>query len=296
MLHDPGACDLAVLGHVADQNDRHALLLGEADKLPRRRAHLGDGAGGGFELVAPQRLDGIDHDEIKGVGLQPVDHGAQARLGGQLDGGVGEAHALGAGADLLDRLLAGDVGDLRPMQRGLGADLQKKRRLSNARVARQQHGRAWHHAAAAHPVELRHAGDDPGGRRGLDVEGLKGQAGAAAGALGGGQRPRRTGRLLFFNQRIPRAAGRTLPRPFGVNAAAGLADIDRAVAGHWDVLKLQKTPVWGDSVLRFLSWAYFSSIDVIGLLVLSSTCATPLRPVVAVACIVTQAATFCCGG
>ena len=61
---------------------------------------------------------------------------------------------LGAGADLLDRLLAGDVGAARAAPGRLGADLQQQGRFADARIAGQQDRRAGHDAAAADPVEL----------------------------------------------------------------------------------------------------------------------------------------------
>ena len=64
MLDDARAGDLAVLGDMADQDDRRAARLGEADQRLRRAAHLLDRAGRQFDGVAPHRLDGIDHHQL----------------------------------------------------------------------------------------------------------------------------------------------------------------------------------------------------------------------------------------
>ena len=64
VLDHLGAGDLAVLGDVADEQQRGALRLGVADQRLRGGAHLADGAGRGFERVGPQRLDRIDDDEV----------------------------------------------------------------------------------------------------------------------------------------------------------------------------------------------------------------------------------------
>jgi len=123
VLHHSGAGDLAVLGHVPHQDHRRLLFLGQAHHLAGGGAHLGHRAGGGLQLVAPQGLDGVDDHEVELIGLQTFHHLAQARLGGEAHGGVGEAHALGPGAHLLHRLFAGDIGDGGAAQGRLGHHL-----------------------------------------------------------------------------------------------------------------------------------------------------------------------------
>ena len=65
VLDDARAGDLAVLGDVADQHHGGAGFLGEARQRLRRGAHLGDRAGRAVDPVGPQRLDGIDDDEVR---------------------------------------------------------------------------------------------------------------------------------------------------------------------------------------------------------------------------------------
>ena len=69
VLDHLGAGDLPVLGDVADEHEGGALRLGVADERLRGGAHLADRAGRGLERVGPQRLDGIDDDEIGALAL-----------------------------------------------------------------------------------------------------------------------------------------------------------------------------------------------------------------------------------
>ena len=73
---------------------------------------------------------------------------------------TGAGSPSGPGANLFDRLLARDVGHPCALQRRPSGDVEQKGRFADAGVAAQQDRRARHHAAAADPVELGHAGDD----------------------------------------------------------------------------------------------------------------------------------------
>ena len=70
MLHHARPGNLAVLGDMADQNDRHAALFGKGDQLMRGGAHLADRAGGGFDRIKPHGLDGIDDRQSGAFGVQ----------------------------------------------------------------------------------------------------------------------------------------------------------------------------------------------------------------------------------
>ena len=65
MLDDAWSCELAVFGHMSDQDDHRAGALGEADQSLRARAHLGDGARCRLGSVGPHGLNGIDDDEFE---------------------------------------------------------------------------------------------------------------------------------------------------------------------------------------------------------------------------------------
>jgi len=64
VLDDARAGDLPVLGHVTDQNHGCAGLLGEPDHRLHAGPDLGYGPRRRIGSVAPERLDGIDDDEI----------------------------------------------------------------------------------------------------------------------------------------------------------------------------------------------------------------------------------------
>jgi hypothetical protein len=63
MFDDPGAGDLAILGHMANQDDGRAGLLGKPDERLGRSTHLRHGAGSGLNRVGPHRLDRIDDNQ-----------------------------------------------------------------------------------------------------------------------------------------------------------------------------------------------------------------------------------------
>jgi hypothetical protein len=230
VLDHARAGDLAVLGDVTDQQDGHALLLGQADQLGGAGANLGDRAGAGLVGVAPHRLDRVDDHEIEVVALQPIQDVAQRGLGGQADIGVGQAHAIGAAPDLLDGLFARDVGAGHAAEGGAGADLQQQGGLADTGVAADQDGRARHHAAAADPVELVDASHDARRRDGVALQTGELQAAHPRG-LGRRQGARGSGADLL-DQRIPALTGGALSGPLGLDRAAGLASVDGAVSGH----------------------------------------------------------------
>ncbi len=204
------------------------MLLGEADELAGGGAHLGHRAGARVVGVAPEGLDRVDHGQVQPLALEPLEDVAQRRLGRELHRTLGQAHAVGPGADLLDRLLARDVGAGRAALGRRRAGLQQEGRLAHARVAGEQDGRARHQAAAADAVELLEPGRQArrGGRLGLQVLELQAAGLGAAGRGHGAGRP--GGRLL--DQAVPGAAGRALAAPARMGRAAALTDIDCAVA------------------------------------------------------------------
>ena len=55
----------AVLGHVADENDGHAGLLGHAGELRRALTDLGDGPRRRGECFRVDGLNGIDHRHLR---------------------------------------------------------------------------------------------------------------------------------------------------------------------------------------------------------------------------------------
>ena len=220
---------------MADQDDGDALRLGQPHQLAGAGAHLGHRAGPGLVGVGPQGLDGINDDDVKRLALQRSDDLAQGGGGGQVHRRGLQSHAFCAGANLLDRLLARDVGHLSPAQGRLGGDLKQQGGLAHAGIAAQQQGRTGHHAAAADPVELGHPGQDARrlGRVGLQRLELHAARPADRRRL---QRAGR-GRPALLDNGVPLTAGPALPGPFPVHSPAGLADIDRTVSRHGGCLQ-----------------------------------------------------------
>ena len=142
-----------------------AAALGEGGELVGGGADLGDRAGGAVDVVGPHGLDRVDDGERRALGLEGGEDVAEVGLGGELQGGVGEAEAGGAQADLGGGLLAGDVdGGLAAGGEG-GGGLQEEGGLADAGVAADEDGRGGDEAAAEDAVELGDAGEGAGERR-----------------------------------------------------------------------------------------------------------------------------------
>ena len=86
------------------------------------------------------------------------------------------ADAFGPHAHLGRGLLAADVEDLGAGPGRAGGDVEQQRRLADARLARDEHDRAGHEAAAEHAVELGDPGGPGGGARQVDVGDALGRA------------------------------------------------------------------------------------------------------------------------
>ena len=113
VLEHARAGDLAVLGDVADQHHGDAARLAKADQLVGGGAHLGDRAGRAVERVDPHGLDRIDDDQRRAARPSSVVEDVARRWSrlASWTAASAEAEAAGAQADLVDRLLAGDVDD-----------------------------------------------------------------------------------------------------------------------------------------------------------------------------------------
>ena len=207
-----------VLGDVADEDDSGAARLGVADQRLRGGAHLGDGARRALDDIGPQRLDGIDDDEIdRRAGLQRGEDVLHLRLGGERDRRVAQAEALGAQPDLADRLLAGDIDDAASGARQRGGDLDQDGRFADARIAADEERGARHEAAADDPVELADAGErarqlrrfagERGERDRLAAAGAKrGRRGAGASSASVFHSPQASQRPCHFEETAPQLA------------------------------------------------------------------------------------------
>jgi hypothetical protein len=155
VLDHARAGDLAFLGDVADQNHRRTCGFRVADDGLGRRAHLSHRAGCRFGEVGPQRLDGIENDEVRSPavgqrGKDILDIGFRR----EFDRSAGDAEPLRPQPHLRDRLFARDVDDAIAFGGQSCRRLHQQRRLADAGIAAHQDGRAAHEAAAGGAVEL----------------------------------------------------------------------------------------------------------------------------------------------
>ena len=238
MLQHARAGQGAFLGHVADQEDRRAALLGEAHQQRRALAHLSHAAGGGLQLLGEDGLDRVDHHHLGLLAPRHLDDRFDTGLGHYLEFVLRQLQAPRAHGHLLLRFLAGDIQRREPLG-DVAQGLQQDGRLADARVAADQHHRAIHQAATEHPVQL--AGDGGEARhfldadlgQGLDLRLLPGPAAAPAG--GGG-----AGFEHGLGQGVPGPAFTALPGPLGKGGAALGAAIHALGLGHGTLRPLEK--------------------------------------------------------
>ena len=210
---------------MANQDHGRTTRLGQPHQLRGTGPHLHDRAGPGLVHIGPQGLDGIDDHQIEGLTLQRRHDLAQRRGRGQRHIGLGQTHAAGARADLFDRLLTRQIGDLGPLQRRAAADLEQQGRLADAGVPADQQGRAGHQPTTADTVELADPSDQAGRFRAFRLQILELDAARALGGRGLEGSRRRTTDL--FGQTVPLATGRALTGPFGMDGPADAADVLR---------------------------------------------------------------------
>ena len=155
VLEHAGAGDLSLLGDVADEHENRAGALCEPDQLLGGAPHLGDRPRRRVQVVEIHGLDGIDDHHVgRRLALQARRDIADVDGSGKPHRCAGEAEPGGAHADLLQSLLARDVGDPPAAPRKRRGGLEEQGGLADAGVAREQDGRARHEAAAHNPVDL----------------------------------------------------------------------------------------------------------------------------------------------
>ena len=160
--------DRAVLRHVADEERGDAGLLRDAQQPRRRLAHLRDRARRRADLLRPERLHRVDHADGRPLALERRADRVELGLGEDLDV-VAAAEPRRAQLHLRHRLLAGDE-QRPPLARDRAERGQQERRLADAGLAADEHERRRDEPAAEHAVELGHAGRDPVGLLGDDVD------------------------------------------------------------------------------------------------------------------------------
>ena len=95
--------------------------------------------GAEFGEVCPQRLDGIEDDEVRALAIgQRGENVLDIGFGGEFDRSAGDAEPLRTQANLCDGLFARDIDDTIALRGEGGRGLHQKRRLADARIAAHQ--------------------------------------------------------------------------------------------------------------------------------------------------------------
>ena len=127
MLEGTRAGNGAVLCHVADDDGRHAELLGAGDERGGDLANLGHPARRAVDLAAADGLDGVEDEQGRLHGVDMAEHGTEVCLGGEVEIGREGADALGPQAHLGRGLLAGDVEGAVARLGPAGGDIEEQR-------------------------------------------------------------------------------------------------------------------------------------------------------------------------
>ncbi len=147
----------AFLGHVADEEDRRAALLGEADQQRRALAHLSHTARRGLQLLGEDGLDRVDHHHLGLFQPRGGDDRFDAGLGHHLEPVLRQVQTTRTHGHLLLGFFTGDVE--RRVLLGDGAEgLQQDRRLADARITADQHHRAVHQPPSEYAIQLAGSG------------------------------------------------------------------------------------------------------------------------------------------
>ncbi len=192
----PGTGQVAVLGHVAHQDDRDAGGFGQPGQAVHAGPDLSQASGGARQFVVGNGLDRIDdhqgrlmvddglldgHDIVAGQGQKVLRHGP--------DPG-------GAPADLGQRLLGRGQEDIDAGSGHRGQHLEEEGGLADTRRAEDQRHRTGDETPGQHPIDFDHAGGHREGLAAVDVterhrDGTvgKGRSGARAGLLPANWKP-----------------------------------------------------------------------------------------------------------
>ena len=208
--------DRAVLGDVPDQKHRHPALLREAEEPKPAFAHLGDAPRRRVEGGDIEGLNGVD-DEERGVEPGHLGRdGVEIDLGLDPELGLALSHGepFGAHLRLPRRFLARYVEDRSPRAAERAGQLERERRLSDARVASDQDQGAGHQPSSQNPVELADSGAPAILRAPFDLlEALRGGSRGRGAVPGAGRRG--LAPAGAFAGAVPRAAVRAAAEPLG---------------------------------------------------------------------------------
>ena len=179
----------------------------------RRLANLTDAARRRLELQREHGLDGVDDDERRLEAGNLLENPLEAGLGEQEERRAAHAEPLTARLDLMFRLLTRAVQHRSDGPRHVGRGLQQQRRLTDARLASEEHQRSGHDATAQHAIELANPGREPRVLLNLDLGVESGDAWGARSCVSMRAAPGTGVDRPLLDERVPRAAVRTTSEP-----------------------------------------------------------------------------------
>src|SRR5262249_18120453 len=136
----------------------------------------------GLGRAGPHGLDGIDDNKPRRLAIRESgDDVLDSSFRCELDGGIVQAQALSAQADLRHRFFTGDIDRPIPGAGQCGGSLNQQGRFADAGVATYQQNRAAHKATAGYPVKFREAGREAGRITSLPGQWLEREQPAPAG-------------------------------------------------------------------------------------------------------------------
>lgn len=116
-----------------------------------------------LDLGRGDGLHGVEDEQGRLDRVQMAEDRGEVGLGGEEEVVVDRPDPVGAQPYLARGLLRGDIEGAVLVTGGLGGHIQQERRLSDTRLAREQHHGAGDQTAAEHPVQLVHPGRPGGG-------------------------------------------------------------------------------------------------------------------------------------
>ena len=156
----------ALFGHMAHQHQDKPAPLRRADQLVGGCADLAHSARRTVQGVEIHRLDRVDDDQIRRVlAIERCEDVPHIACGGKQHGSAGHSETFRTQPNLVDGLLAGDVGCSRGPSfrlprarldrwRNCRRRLEQQSRLANSRITADQDRRAGHKPPTADAVEF----------------------------------------------------------------------------------------------------------------------------------------------
>ena len=247
VLQGLGPGQAAVLGHLADQDDRTAPGPGLDDHPLGHGPHLVERAGGRAGLGVEGGLHRVDHHEVGADLVEGADKVVERGVGVQPQAVGHDPQALGPGPHLDPGLLRGGVEGRAARSGHRRGHLEKQGGLAHSRRAPDHGDRAGHETAAEHPVDLLDAGRD-------------------GTALFGGHVPHQESRLTgrhhdgapdgpdgLLDQGVPLAARGALPGPLRRGRPAGRTAVDGPGSAHGRTLRTGGDRLTGGSIERLFA-------------------------------------------